>query len=332
MSEHPLALRQANLFAPDHQVRFLEALALWGNARSACRMASVSHQTVYRHRRNSADFRLAWDAALVVAKPQVEEVLGDRALNGIEEVIYYHGEEIGRRHRYDGRLLLAHLARLDRVEEREEVAEVAGDFDAALERLRRGEPVDPLCTEDDEDEWDRAGPDSDEPAWMDESLPFVDRVLLYLDEVEAEEAAEAERAGPGEGAGEGGVGGGGEEADDALPDPFGPVDEADDDYEYEADEDFDASRYILRDNPPLDPVTPVTLQQPDPAPMAAEPAAVDPEPERQAERGPEPGPDPVRAPEPEPEPVKVLRPYDQSHARRLWGSFGPIDDGRLLRC
>jgi len=124
-------------FERERQVRFLEALAVWGNVRAACRAAAVSPQTAYRLRRSFAAFRLAWDAALLAARAQVEAVLADRALNGVEEAVYYHGEEVARRRRYDSRLLLAHLARLDRLAERAEVAGAADDFDRALECFRR---------------------------------------------------------------------------------------------------------------------------------------------------------------------------------------------------
>jgi hypothetical protein len=132
-----------NHFSRERQVRFLEALAVWGNVRAACRAASIAPQTAYRQRRACREFSLGWQAALLAARPQVEDVLADRALNGTEEVVWYHGEEAGRRRRYDGRLLLAHLGRLDRIEESAEAAAVVADFDAALERLGRGEGVSP---------------------------------------------------------------------------------------------------------------------------------------------------------------------------------------------
>ena len=69
-------------------------------------------------------------------------MLADRALNGVQEAVFYHGEEVATRTRYDSRLLLAHLARLDkRVEEREVCddchAPLLGedDFDEAIEAL-----------------------------------------------------------------------------------------------------------------------------------------------------------------------------------------------------
>jgi len=128
------------LFDARRQAAFCEALSHHGNVRLACRAAGISPQTAYRARRASVDFAHLWDGALVQARLHVEEVLADRALNGVEEVVYYHGEEIGRRIRYDNRLLLAHLARLDRLAEQME-ARGAVQFDAGLEALAEGRPA-----------------------------------------------------------------------------------------------------------------------------------------------------------------------------------------------
>lgn len=115
---------------------FIEALAQWGNVRAAALQAGMSRAHLYRLRRACAEFRQLWDAALVLARPQVEEVLADRALNGVQEVVFYHGEEVATRTRFDTRLLLAHLARLDRVEKMGGTFGVAAEFDERLARLR----------------------------------------------------------------------------------------------------------------------------------------------------------------------------------------------------
>ena len=120
---------------------FLASLQLSGNVRLACRAASVSAQTAYRARRASAAFARAWDAALLAARDHAEQVLADRALNGVEEPVFYHGEEIARRRRYSDRLLLAHLARLDRLAERAEVAAALPLLDEQIGALRRGEEL-----------------------------------------------------------------------------------------------------------------------------------------------------------------------------------------------
>lgn len=96
------------VFSPRRQGEFLHNLQLFGNVRLACRAARVSAQTAYRQRRASPALAQAWDAALLAARAHAEATLADRALNGVEEAVFYHGEEVARRRRYDSRLLLAH--------------------------------------------------------------------------------------------------------------------------------------------------------------------------------------------------------------------------------
>jgi hypothetical protein len=130
-------------FTAERQAAFLSRLAASGSARSAVRAAQVSHQTAYRQRRACRQFRRAWDAALLVARTHAEEVLAVRAIEGVEEEVWYHGEVVATRRRYDSRLLLAHLARLDRLVEDADTAALAEEFDAVLERLERGEDLPP---------------------------------------------------------------------------------------------------------------------------------------------------------------------------------------------
>jgi hypothetical protein len=104
----------------------------------------VSRSAAYRMRRECLLFSELWDAALLHARPMVEEVLADRALNGTQETVFYHGEEVATRTRYDSRLLLAHLGRLDRLERDPHVVEASYGFDRQLEALgkapERGRP------------------------------------------------------------------------------------------------------------------------------------------------------------------------------------------------
>ena len=153
MANHPIILHTdlhaeddrapQTQFVVERQVAFLEALATTGSVRAAARRARVSHQTCYRARRASAGFGRAWDAALVVARGAAEAKLADYAMNGIEEEVWYHGEHRGERRRFSDRLLLAHLARLDRMRGDERIEALAEDFDGMILRLRRGEPIEP---------------------------------------------------------------------------------------------------------------------------------------------------------------------------------------------
>ena len=131
------------------QIAFLRALAASGEVRSAARHVGVAHTTAYRARHASPDLATAWDAALVIARHHAEDVLRTRALEGTEEEVWYHGEIVATRRRFDSRLLLAHLGRLDRLETRGYVAEVAADFDEALDRFARGEVLCAQMLEDD---------------------------------------------------------------------------------------------------------------------------------------------------------------------------------------
>jgi len=164
MASHPITLHPdldpddtrapQTQFVVERQVAFLEALATTGSVRAAAARARVSHQTCYRARRASAAFGRAWDAALVVARGAAEAKLADYAMNGIEEEVWYHGEHRGERRRFSDRLLLAHLARLDRMRGDERIEALAEDFDGMILRLRRGEPI----------EAEVADPDAVEPA------------------------------------------------------------------------------------------------------------------------------------------------------------------------
>jgi len=145
--------RQWTEFTRERKVVFLEALADRGDVRAAARAARISHHTAYRARRSDAAFRQAWTGALLAARVHAEatlearaidgveeEVLATRAIDGVEEEVRYRGEVVATRRRYDGRLLLAHLARLDKLTEDARTAAFAEDFETALGRFAAGEP------------------------------------------------------------------------------------------------------------------------------------------------------------------------------------------------
>ena len=141
-SIHPPQTR----FTVERQAAFIDHVSTTGSARAAARAAQVSHQTVYRMRRGNGAFRRAWNAALLVARAYSEAVLADRAHDGVLEPVWFHGEKVGERQRYDSRLLLAHLGRLDKLEEKPDAAMLADSFDEVIETLRDGRdlPAEPL--------------------------------------------------------------------------------------------------------------------------------------------------------------------------------------------
>lgn len=133
-------------FTRARQVEFLHALADCGQVRRASAAIGISYRTAYRERRANRAFARAWDAALLSARALGEDVLACRALDGVEEVVWFRGEEVGRRIRFDSRLLLAHLARLDKLTEDARTRAYADDLAGALERYEAGtdDPA-PVC-------------------------------------------------------------------------------------------------------------------------------------------------------------------------------------------
>jgi hypothetical protein len=113
----------------ERRARFLDSLAARGNVRLACRRVNLSPEAAYRLKRRDPQFARGWAAALVLAHDGALAELADRAIDGVEEAVWYRGEQVGTRRRFDSRLLLAHLARLDEARRDETAQADAGRFD-----------------------------------------------------------------------------------------------------------------------------------------------------------------------------------------------------------
>jgi hypothetical protein len=137
-------------WTPERRTQFLDHLAHAGSVCAACARVGLSREAAYRLRRRDALFARGWDAALVLARAASAEVLACRALDGVEEEIWYRGELVGTRRRYDSRLLLAHIARLDRIAEGERARQDAARFDELLALVGGEMPPEDLVDEDDE--------------------------------------------------------------------------------------------------------------------------------------------------------------------------------------
>jgi hypothetical protein len=87
--------------------KFLEALAESCNVTFACRAAGVSSSAAYRHRAADATFRAAWGRAVGVGYSQLEMMLLERALKGVEKPVKAGSAETMRH--YDDRTALALL-------------------------------------------------------------------------------------------------------------------------------------------------------------------------------------------------------------------------------
>lgn len=114
------------------RTRFLDYLARKGSVRAACLRVGVSAEIAYRLRRRDRAFARGWAAALVLARGESEQLLAEQATEGVIEDVYYRGEFAGSRRRYDARLLLAHLARLDKLADDPQARADAERFDEIL--------------------------------------------------------------------------------------------------------------------------------------------------------------------------------------------------------
>jgi hypothetical protein len=134
----------------ERTTQFLNHLANDGSVRAACARVGMSREAAYQLRRRDALFARAWNAALVLAREASAEVLEDRAIHGVVEEIWFRGDLVGTRRKFDSRLLLAHMARLDRIAGEGEAGEDAARFDELLALAGGERPPEELVVEFDE--------------------------------------------------------------------------------------------------------------------------------------------------------------------------------------
>ena len=137
---------------PETRVKFLEALARTGNIQASAYFVQMTRQSAYDLRRRDRDFARGWLAALVLARDIAQDTLQERAIEGVEEEIFYHGEVVATRRRFDSRLLLALLGRLDKVAEQIPAQRGAARFGELLDAIAAGKDTAPLVATATEDE------------------------------------------------------------------------------------------------------------------------------------------------------------------------------------
>ena len=89
--------------------RFLEALANSCNVKMAAAAAGVHKCTVYDRRRKDAEFRAGWARALAAAYGQLELMMLERALHGVEKQVVTKAGETSVMREYNDRVALALL-------------------------------------------------------------------------------------------------------------------------------------------------------------------------------------------------------------------------------
>jgi len=74
-------------WTPRKERSFLTSLAETCNVKLSAKRAGVSHNCVYERRNKNASFRVSWDAALATGFAQLELMMLERALHGVEKTV-----------------------------------------------------------------------------------------------------------------------------------------------------------------------------------------------------------------------------------------------------
>ena len=93
---------------------FLEVLSETGRVSTACDYARLTRQSAYALRARDPVFAAGWDAACELARAPLADALYEQAVDGVTETITRDGEVVATRHRFDSRLSIAVLHRLDK--------------------------------------------------------------------------------------------------------------------------------------------------------------------------------------------------------------------------
>lgn len=85
---------------------FLKALGQGLSVTRAAGAAAVGRATVYGWRKSDAAFSAAWDDALEASADLLEDEARRRAVEGVEESVYYGGKPVGVVRKYSDSLLV----------------------------------------------------------------------------------------------------------------------------------------------------------------------------------------------------------------------------------
>lgn len=120
------------------QKAFLAALAACGVVGQALVAAKIPcRSTVQRWRKDDQDFADAYNQALETATDKLETEARRRAVNGVDEPVFYKGERVGAVRRYSDKLLEV-LLKGNRPDKFKDRVEHSGTLDVSIaERLAR---------------------------------------------------------------------------------------------------------------------------------------------------------------------------------------------------
>ena len=108
------AIARRDGWTPFARRLFLEVLAETGRVTTACDYARLTKQSAYALRARDPLFAAGWDAACELARGPLADALYEKAVDGVVDTITKDGEVVAERHRFDSRLSIAVLHRLDK--------------------------------------------------------------------------------------------------------------------------------------------------------------------------------------------------------------------------
>jgi len=103
--------------------RFFNCLETTGRVGESARYSGYSRTSVYQYRLDDAEFAEQWQASLDTYTESLEAEADRRAVNGIDEPVFYKGEMIATKKKYSDNLLMFRLKGIspDKYRERREV-------------------------------------------------------------------------------------------------------------------------------------------------------------------------------------------------------------------
>ena len=97
-------------FVPRLKKKFLEYLRQTGNVSKACRLVGVQPCSAYDWKKKNEKFAKQWDDAVEEAIDGMEDEAYRRAIEGVDEPVFYQGKQVAIIKKYSDTVLLALLA------------------------------------------------------------------------------------------------------------------------------------------------------------------------------------------------------------------------------
>ena len=110
-------------FTPKKQKIFINLIKTGESVTAAAEKCRISVRAAYKRRDSNAKFRRSWSEAVDFCVEAAERELRRRAVEGVDEPVFYRGAAAGTRKVYSDQLLLAYLKanRPEKYRERQEV-------------------------------------------------------------------------------------------------------------------------------------------------------------------------------------------------------------------